>query len=108
MRNEEAPPKHGRSWNISSPKLDDGEEDDGDGEDRVARSPTPPSSVERPGGRKGSKEMLKRQAELKALKSKIDELIKSRNEYAEKRRQEKLEIEKNKLKKKRARWKAMQ
>ena len=64
MRNEEAPPKHGRSWNISSSTLDDIEEDDGDGEDRVARSPTPVSIVEWPDGRMGSKKMPKKQGEV--------------------------------------------
>ena len=67
----------------------------------------PVSSVEWPDGRKGSKEMLEKQGEVQLLKSKIDELINSRKEYAEKRKQEKLEIEKSKLQKKRPRLKAM-
>ena len=56
MRNEEAPSKHERSWNISSLVLGDSEEDDGDGEDRVARSPTPVSSVEWHDGKEVVKE----------------------------------------------------
>lgn len=42
-------------------EMNDGEEDDGDGEERVPRSPTVASSMGCPDGRKGPKDMFKRQ-----------------------------------------------
>ena len=43
-----------------SSKMDDGEEDGGDGEESVPRSPTPSSRMGWLNGRKVSMEMLKR------------------------------------------------
>lgn len=62
----------------------------------------------RPDGRKQLKEMLKIQRAAEAMKNKIAELMKSRHEYADKRKQEKLNMEERKLQEKRMRWDAMQ
>ena len=46
------------------------QDDDGDGEERVPRSPTPVSSTGRPDERKRGKEKLKREGEVEAMKKK--------------------------------------
>lgn len=98
-------PKTGKGVN-SSPELEDYREyDDGDGKERekVHRFPTLKASTDRPDRRKRGKEMLKKEGEVKAMQKKIDGLMWARNEYTEKRKQEKVEMEENKNQEKRTR-----
>uniref|UniRef100_M8BHF9 PGG domain-containing protein n=1 Tax=Aegilops tauschii TaxID=37682 RepID=M8BHF9_AEGTA len=64
--------------------MDNDEEHGGNGEERVPRSPTPASSMGSVDGKKGAKEMLKRQGEADAMK-KINDLMRSRNEVTNSR-----------------------
>lgn len=48
-----------KTWEVSPDLDDEKEDDDSDGEERVASSPTPMSNMGRPDGKKGSEEMLK-------------------------------------------------
>ena len=96
LRDQEAPPqKKGKS--SSSMEDDDDDEEEG-------RSPTPGTTKERPDGRKKSKAAERNRAEAQALQEKIEELMRSRKEMAEKALQMKKELHEKKQQEKLARW----
>lgn len=102
-RNCDGCPKPGKGNNSSS-EMNDGEADDGDGDqrERVPRSPTLVSSIGWPCRRKRGNDKFMRKGEVEAMKKKNDEFIKTKNEYADKGKQEKMEIKEKKIQEKRA------
>jgi len=78
--------------------------DDDDDEVEEGRSPTPGTSKARPDGRKKSKAAERNRAEAKALQEKIEDLMWSRKEMAEKALEMKKELYEKKQQEKLARW----
>ena len=74
----------------------------------MPRSPTLASSTGLSDRRKRGKEKLKREVEVDAMKKNINELVRTRNEFAEKMKQEKLEMGERKNLEKMMRWSAIQ
>jgi hypothetical protein len=70
----------------------------------VARSTILASSTGRPDGRKQKNQGSREKKRRGQWKKKIDKLKRTGNEYGEKRRQDKLEMEEKKNQEKRARW----
>lgn len=60
------------------------------------------------GRRKRGKEKVKREVEVDAMKKNINELVRTRNEFVEKMKSEKLEMGEKKNLEKRMRWNAIQ